>query len=100
MISEIRARQPGEEEMKCGTQSADIRVIHRRSHFPRVALLVGYRAHTSLVLDLFASSREKVAAPLDKDGHIRRFSRQVAESAAGPPICLGVFGCVAGEDAR
>lgn len=98
MISEIRARQPGEEEMKCGTQSADIRVIHHRSHFPRVALLVGYRAYTSLVLDLFASSREKVAAPLDKD--IRRFSRPVAESAAGPPICLGVFGCVAGEDAR
>jgi hypothetical protein len=32
MIPDARPRQPREEEMKCGTQSADIRVIHRRSH--------------------------------------------------------------------
>ena len=32
-----RARQPREEEMKCGSQSADVRMIHRRSHLLRVA---------------------------------------------------------------
>ena len=37
MIPVSRARQPREEEMKCGTQSADIRMIHRRSHLLRVA---------------------------------------------------------------
>ena len=41
MIPDTRARQPREEEMKCGSQPADIRVIHRR-HRPSsryVALL-------------------------------------------------------------
>lgn len=38
MIPVTRARQPREEEMKCGSQSADIRMIHRRSHLSRVAL--------------------------------------------------------------
>jgi hypothetical protein len=40
MIPVFRARQPREEEMKCGSQPADIRVINRRSHCPHVALLV------------------------------------------------------------
>jgi hypothetical protein len=72
MISEIRARQPREEEMKCGTQSADIRVIHRRSHSPRVALLLGYRAYTSPLFGTFASMREKIVPSLDKNGYVRR----------------------------
>jgi hypothetical protein len=37
VIPAPRARQPREEEMKCGSQSADIRMIHRRSHLSRVA---------------------------------------------------------------
>src|ERR1700716_1721476 len=43
MIPVIRPRQPREEEMKCGNQPADTRVIHRRSHCParRVARSVG-----------------------------------------------------------
>lgn len=40
MIPDPRARQPREEEMKCGSQSADVRMIHRRSHLLRVAFLI------------------------------------------------------------
>jgi len=32
VIPGVRLRQPREEEMKCGTQPADIRVINRRKH--------------------------------------------------------------------
>ncbi len=45
VISASRPRQPREEEMKCGTQPADIRMIHRRSHCPRFAFPVRCRAH-------------------------------------------------------
>jgi transposase len=43
VIPVIRPRQPREEEMKCGSQPADTRVIRRRSHCParRVARSVG-----------------------------------------------------------
>ncbi len=37
MIPVLRARQPREEEMKCGSQPADIRMIHRRIYLLRVA---------------------------------------------------------------
>ena len=40
MIPVIRPRQPREEKMKCGSQSADIRMIHRRKHHPCAALLI------------------------------------------------------------
>jgi hypothetical protein len=43
MIPVLRARQPREEEMKCGSQPADIRMIHRRSHLLRVAF--PFRCH-------------------------------------------------------
>ena len=45
MIPDPRPRQPREEEMKCGTQPADIRMIHRRKGRPRVALLIPCYAH-------------------------------------------------------
>jgi hypothetical protein len=46
VISASRPRQPREEEMKCGTQPADIRMIHRRSHLSHVAFLL--RRHADL----------------------------------------------------
>ena len=45
MIPVPRPRQPREEEMKCGTQPADIRMIHRRECHPRVVLLIPCCAH-------------------------------------------------------
>ena len=47
VIPALRARQPREEEMKCGSQSADIRMIHRRSHLSRVAFPL--RCHASFL---------------------------------------------------
>ena len=63
MISETRARQPREEEMKCGTQSADIRMIHRRSHCPRVALLVWCRAPSKHNHSVRDHARKTLAHP-------------------------------------
>lgn len=48
VISAPRARQPREEEMKCVIQYADTRMIHRRSHPPRVAFPVRCRAHPEI----------------------------------------------------
>jgi hypothetical protein len=38
-IPETRERQPRDEPMQCGNQSANISVIHRRSSCRRIALL-------------------------------------------------------------
>jgi hypothetical protein len=40
MISDARERQPRDGYMKCGSQSADISMIHRRHSCLRVAFLV------------------------------------------------------------
>jgi len=40
MIPDTRVRQPRDGPMKCGNQSADISMIHRRYSCRRVALLV------------------------------------------------------------
>jgi hypothetical protein len=71
MISEIRARQPREEEMKCGNQSADIRVIHLRSHSPALGLDAHGRevaAHRIDQVGKAALSRDGYAAQPGKAG--------------------------------
>jgi len=71
-ISAPRVRQPREEQMKCVTQHADIRMIHRRSHCPRVAFLLRCRAHPDL--SRFVLARVKTVHALDEEGHIRSIS--------------------------
>ena len=70
MIPVPRARQPREEEMKCGSQPADIRMIHRRSHCParRVARSVPTQ-HSRL--PMFVIPRGSSVPMLDHAGHIR-----------------------------
>lgn len=59
MIPVLRPRQPREEEMKCGSQSADIRMIHRRKDHPRVVLLILCSADNSAhTLHPFVCQRE------------------------------------------
>ena len=59
MIPVLRPRQPREEEMKCGSQPADIRMIHRRECHPRVVLLIPCYAHRlAHTLHPFVAQRE------------------------------------------
>ena len=67
VISVSRARQPREEVMKCGIQSADIRMIHRRSHHPRVAFPLRYHPpHLSPAI--YRHTRETPVPSFDKEG--------------------------------
>ena len=59
MIPAPRPRQPREEEMKCGSQPADIRMIHRRANHPRVVLLIPcYASNLAHTLHPFVAQRE------------------------------------------
>lgn len=58
MIPASRPRQPREEEMKCGNQPADVRMIHRRSHLLRVAFPIQCHALIFRVSQLFVASHE------------------------------------------
>jgi hypothetical protein len=71
MIPGPRARQPREEEMKCGTQPADIRMIHRRSHSPHVALLARCHLIQTWYHSPFAKREAHPLPALDETGHIR-----------------------------
>src|SRR5579863_5195290 len=71
MIPVLRARQPREEEMKCGSQSADVRMIHRRSHLSRVAFPVRCHALHPGSTQPFVIAREQTMASLDITGHVR-----------------------------
>ena len=65
MIPVPRPRQPREEEMKCGSQPADIRMIHRREYHPRVVLLIPCYAHNlAHTLHPFVTQRETVSSLL------------------------------------
>jgi hypothetical protein len=58
--------------MKCGTQPADIRMIHRRIHPSRVAFPVrrqlSYQPNSTFVI-----AREEDSPSLDGAGHIRKY---------------------------
>jgi len=65
MISDTRARQPRDGQMKCGNQSADISMIHRRHDRRRVAFpvrLFNYIERQHMIV----KSARKSAVPLDK----------------------------------
>ena len=73
MIPVFRARQPREEEMKCGSQPADVRMIHRRSHRLRVAFPI--RCHglfSTAQTQPFVPAREKTVPSLDITGHVKK----------------------------
>jgi hypothetical protein len=71
MIPVPRARQPREEEMKCGSQPADIRMIHRRSHLLRVAFLIRCHALYFYSTQPFVRTRDNTALSLDITGYIK-----------------------------
>ena len=71
VIPAPRARQPREEEMKCGSQPADIRMIHRRSHLSRVAFPLRCHARSPRPFIPLVLAREKTVPSLDLTGHIR-----------------------------
>src|SRR4051794_21486818 len=73
MIPAPRARQPREEEMKCGSQPADIRMIHRRSHCPCVALPLQCQVLLASPRKTPRESRERHVPSIDSKGHIRNW---------------------------
>src|SRR5579863_5112202 len=82
MIPAPRARQPREEEMKCGTQSADIRMVHRRSHLSRVALPIRCHALPLASLQPFVLARERLLPSLDITGHIKTYRSPKGQTCA------------------
>jgi hypothetical protein len=61
--------------MKCGSQSADIRMIHRRSHLSHVAFPLRCHARFPQSLQTIALAREKTVPTLDLNGHIKTCSQ-------------------------
>ena len=63
--------------MKCGSQSADIRMIHRRSHLLRVAFPLRCHALHFDSTQPFVLARENTVPSLDITGHSKYFAKHL-----------------------